>query len=172
MQDLPQIARTASLPSLPELLELRTALVIAHPGHECRVMGWVEQARPHVSLLTVELSRYDAADAEAVSQSIRHSTSLEMVAAGLSELYETVSMENHQGPTRGEDDLRAPAEHLHWLSCHQRALAGELASRHSFLGTLSRLVRSARRRRALRRLAASPDVDRLPTPPADAPIAA
>jgi hypothetical protein len=40
------------LPSLPELLKLKTALVIAHPGHECRIAGWVERTRPSVSILT------------------------------------------------------------------------------------------------------------------------
>jgi hypothetical protein len=30
----------------------RTALVIAHPGHELLVHGWLERARPHVCVLT------------------------------------------------------------------------------------------------------------------------
>ncbi len=42
----------ASVPRLLELLELKTALVIAHPGHECRIMGWVEHTGPQVSVLT------------------------------------------------------------------------------------------------------------------------
>lgn len=30
----------------------RAALVVAHPGHELRVYGWLEQARPRVFVLT------------------------------------------------------------------------------------------------------------------------
>src|SRR5262245_20516163 len=30
----------------------KAALVVGHPGHELRVHGWLEQARPHVFVLT------------------------------------------------------------------------------------------------------------------------
>lgn len=32
--------------------DARSALVVAHPGHELRIHGWLEQARPVVSVLT------------------------------------------------------------------------------------------------------------------------
>jgi hypothetical protein len=35
-----------------DLRQFRTALVIAHPGHECRVFHWTETLRPHVAILT------------------------------------------------------------------------------------------------------------------------
>ena len=37
-----------SLPSYPA----RAALVVAHPSHELRIHGWLEQARPYVCVLT------------------------------------------------------------------------------------------------------------------------
>lgn len=50
---------------LTDLALLRCALVVAHPGHELRVHGWLEQARPTVHVLTdgsgrVGPSRLDA----------------------------------------------------------------------------------------------------------------
>lgn len=36
----------------PEIASARSALVIAHPGHELRVHGWLERARPLVFVLT------------------------------------------------------------------------------------------------------------------------
>lgn len=41
-------------PSLADmdLREVRMALVIAHPGHECRVFRWTEAVRPQVAILT------------------------------------------------------------------------------------------------------------------------
>lgn len=35
-----------------DLHGLKAALVIAHPGHECRVYGWIRRLRPQVMLLT------------------------------------------------------------------------------------------------------------------------
>lgn len=32
--------------------DIKSALVVAHPGHELRVHGWLESARPHVFILT------------------------------------------------------------------------------------------------------------------------
>lgn len=40
------------LVSLPAELTGRAALVVAHPGHELRVHGWLESARPRVFVLT------------------------------------------------------------------------------------------------------------------------
>ncbi|HZY30525.1 MAG TPA: hypothetical protein VFF86_02680, partial [Candidatus Methylomirabilis sp.] len=37
---------------LPAVLGSRAALVVAHPGHELRVHGWLELARPTVFVLT------------------------------------------------------------------------------------------------------------------------
>src|ERR1044072_9118428 len=31
---------------------MRAALIVAHPGHELRVHGWLEEARPRVRVLT------------------------------------------------------------------------------------------------------------------------
>jgi hypothetical protein len=35
-----------------DLRDLAAALVIAHPGHECRVLSWTEHLRPRVAVLT------------------------------------------------------------------------------------------------------------------------
>ena len=37
--------------STPEAVG-RTALFVAHPGHELRIYGWLERARPQVHVLT------------------------------------------------------------------------------------------------------------------------
>src|SRR5262245_66068555 len=37
---------------LEDLSQRRAALIIAHPGHELRVHGWLERARPLVFVLT------------------------------------------------------------------------------------------------------------------------
>lgn len=39
-------------PFPPELAGRRAALVVGHPGHELRVHGWIERARPRVWVLT------------------------------------------------------------------------------------------------------------------------
>jgi len=46
----PGPAAVAVLP--PEVHGLRAALVVAHPGHELRLHGWLEAARPDVFVLT------------------------------------------------------------------------------------------------------------------------
>jgi len=38
--------------TLPSLSARRAALVVAHPGHELRIHGWLERARPMVCVLT------------------------------------------------------------------------------------------------------------------------
>jgi len=38
--------------TLPTLSARRAALVVAHPGHELRIHGWLERARPMVCVLT------------------------------------------------------------------------------------------------------------------------
>ena len=40
------------MPSLPHPSRPRAALVVAHPGHELRVHGWLERTRPTVFVLT------------------------------------------------------------------------------------------------------------------------
>jgi hypothetical protein len=37
---------------MPQPAHLRAALVAAHPGHECRVLGWCQRALPHIFVLT------------------------------------------------------------------------------------------------------------------------
>jgi hypothetical protein len=50
---LPQEAESTIGYSLPEALkDRRAALVVAHPGHELRVHGWMELAHPIVCVLT------------------------------------------------------------------------------------------------------------------------
>src|SRR5690348_480507 len=49
----PQEAERTGGYSLPSALRnRRAALVVAHPGHELRVHGWMELAHPIVSVLT------------------------------------------------------------------------------------------------------------------------
>src|SRR5439155_2029574 len=43
---------TLPFPSPPTVLGRRAALVVAHPGHELRVHGWLERARPLTFVLT------------------------------------------------------------------------------------------------------------------------
>ncbi|MCA9260844.1 MAG: hypothetical protein KDA61_16635 [Planctomycetales bacterium] len=38
--------------AMQDLDGLRTALIMAHPGHECRILGWTRRLRPRVSILT------------------------------------------------------------------------------------------------------------------------
>ncbi|HEX8245140.1 MAG TPA: hypothetical protein VF541_16635, partial [Longimicrobium sp.] len=46
MQTSPETSAPATLPAGTP------ALVVAHPGHELRVYGWMERARPLVFVLT------------------------------------------------------------------------------------------------------------------------
>ncbi len=107
--------------------------------------------------LITQLDRYCRDDAAKVSEHIRGSTGLQITASRLRELYGDVLEESGQNPSSADEDLRSIADHLHWLSQHQRKLAGEIAERHSIPGTVKRLTRSLKRRRAVRRLASRPE---------------
>jgi hypothetical protein len=107
--------------------------------------------------LLAQLDRYCRDDARNVSETIRGSTSLEITASRLRELYTETIADWRRRPVGGDDELRAIADHLHWFSQHQRHLAGEIAERHSIPGTVKRLTRSMKRRRTLRRLASRPE---------------
>ncbi len=49
-QSIPFLKQDFSGPQAPR--ETRAALVIAHPGHELCLLGWLTEARPHVFILT------------------------------------------------------------------------------------------------------------------------
>src|SRR5262245_62950864 len=48
----PRTGVALTVPVMPPPAAGRSALVIAHPGHELRVHGWLEQTRPLVFVLT------------------------------------------------------------------------------------------------------------------------
>jgi hypothetical protein len=106
--------------------------------------------------LTSQLQRYDASDAAAVSQLIRGTTSLEITVAQLRELYGEVLESSSRQQFSADEESKALADHLHWLSQYQRKLASEVAERHSIPGTIKRWTRSVRRRTTLHRLATRP----------------
>jgi hypothetical protein len=116
----------------------RAALIVAHPSHELRLHGWLEQARPYVCVLT------DGAGRSGESRLARTSEVLARTGATPGAVYGRLSdLEVYSAVLRGDSDLFAGVvEELAELLVRERIdyVVGDAAEGYSVTHDICRVM--------------------------------